>query len=947
MEDISVSYLKKYIALLLMLGLTTGLIFAQFSGGTGTEEDPFLIANVNDLAGIDNYLGATGNGLFYKQTATINLNAAPYNEGEGWIPIGSSSTNSFRSNYDGNGFKITNLYMRSTENYIGLFGYIRGAHFKNIILEDVDIRGGRYLGALVGYSRYANASFENCAVTGTIVSFDGDVGGILGNSYSHTVVIRNSFVDMDIVAQSQYVGGIVGGAVGSSTSRPITNIYNCFSKGDIRRADLGHYVGGIIGRTYAGRVENSYSLMVINNGETLPTTYAGSMTSAGEGTFTGYYWDTEVSQQALPWRQGPTTNARNTQEMTFPFAANTYVGWDFNNIWSGVAHFNDGYPFLRWQLRASSIMIAGEEIIILGSEEPITVTYNVRAYNQLGDIVDDEEVAWVLEDILGNNVDLARTSLSNDGLLTINPEAEAGTIRLTAYSLKSPDISGVHDVELRESSIPFSIEIAGEENIYIQQNEGDQTILYTAIVFDQYATPLPDYTISWSVYDIEGDNVLNEFVTINSNGLLTIHHQTVPGSFGINGVMAENENISNQMTVNLFAPPVLASIVINGSTELVIPASGSLTYQYSYLSYNQYGGQIANQPVSWTLQDIEGTNSTNGFTTISNSGVLTVTNEAEEGRIKLSVVSLHNADVSADLTIDLNAVIPAVPNNLTAIQSGENIVLNWLPPIIDETSGDYNRIELTGYNIYRNNNQINLTLVSGNQYTDTNINYGIEYAYFVTAVYDIGESAPSNTVLITIFSAYPPPLNLEYEIIGFGIQLSWQNPEYSNQENDESRLVLQNYRIYKDGSFLINIQPSVNQYTDNYIFNDNHYSYFVTALYDQGESNPSNTVEVYFLNVNEGLIPPKTEVHGNYPNPFNPQTTISFSLSEEMPITITIFNIKGQFISTLMNKLLLPGKYDIVWNGIDDRGEELSSGIYLYRLNTRNETFINKMLLSK
>ena len=85
----------------------------------------------------------------------------------------------------------------------------------------------------------------------------------------------------------------------------------------------------------------------------------------------------------------------------------------------------------------------------------------------------------------------------------------------------------------------------------------------------------------------------------------------------------------------------------------------------------------------------------------------------------------------------------------------------------------------------------------------------------------------------------------------------------------------------------------------------------------------------------------------NYPNPFNPETTISFSIPEDSKVRIDVFNIKGQHIRTVVNGYLEPDFYNIIWNGKDENGKYASSGIYFYKMNTGDYTSIKKMILMK
>ena len=85
----------------------------------------------------------------------------------------------------------------------------------------------------------------------------------------------------------------------------------------------------------------------------------------------------------------------------------------------------------------------------------------------------------------------------------------------------------------------------------------------------------------------------------------------------------------------------------------------------------------------------------------------------------------------------------------------------------------------------------------------------------------------------------------------------------------------------------------------------------------------------------------------NYPNPFNPQTTINFSIAEPGKISLKIYDISGKEINNLINEFYGSGNYSIQWNGIDSYGNQLSSGIYIYQLNTKNGILSNRMVLMR
>ena len=96
-----------------------------------------------------------------------------------------------------------------------------------------------------------------------------------------------------------------------------------------------------------------------------------------------------------------------------------------------------------------------------------------------------------------------------------------------------------------------------------------------------------------------------------------------------------------------------------------------------------------------------------------------------------------------------------------------------------------------------------------------------------------------------------------------------------------------------------------------------------------------------------GDIPLITLLEGNYPNPFNPSTTIRYSLSKKENVNLKIYNIKGQLVKNLVNESQEPGKYSVIWDGDNEHKTQVSSGIYLYRFETKETTQIKKMLLIK
>jgi hypothetical protein len=101
----------------------------------------------------------------------------------------------------------------------------------------------------------------------------------------------------------------------------------------------------------------------------------------------------------------------------------------------------------------------------------------------------------------------------------------------------------------------------------------------------------------------------------------------------------------------------------------------------------------------------------------------------------------------------------------------------------------------------------------------------------------------------------------------------------------------------------------------------------------------------YVANEDEIVPITVTALKGNYPNPFNPETTINYELKDATNVRLNVYNSKGQLVRTLVNADQAAGAYRLVFNGRDDNGKPLSSGIYLYRFTAGAYHSSRKMML--
>ena len=350
------------------------------------------------------------------------------------------------------------------------------------------------------------------------------------------------------------------------------------------------------------------------------------------------------------------------------------------------------------------------------------------------------------------------------------------------------------------------------------------------------------------------------------------------------------------------------------------------------------------------------------------------------------------------------------PRNLEAEVEGHTVVLSWEAPEEGVTSyklqvtsnsphypphslltahhlplTTHSSLSLT-YNVYRDGVLLTSTAIIELEFVDEYVLAGT-YIYEVTAVYGEEESEPA---IIEVISTYEPelypPQNLEAEVVNENeVYLSWEAPfvgvsSYKLQVTSNSphsasytsgadRIlsptpyslspVLIGYNVYRDGEYLVT--------TELLQFYEKHeeyggcivgfFEYDITAVYyselfEEGylESEPISALVV----VGTGLddkddldLPLLTELLGNFPNPFNPETTINFNMAKSGVVLLDIYNIRGQRVKTLLDSFLDAGNHRFVWNGTDDNGSPVSSGMYFYQMRTEEYTAVRRMILMK
>jgi len=157
------------------------------------------------------------------------------------------------------------------------------------------------------------------------------------------------------------------------------------------------------------------------------------------------------------------------------------------------------------------------------------------------------------------------------------------------------------------------------------------------------------------------------------------------------------------------------------------------------------------------------------------------------------------------------------------------------------------------------------------------------------------------------------------------------------------------YRKTATSEFSIVGYSTMPEFTDDAVFQTEVYTYTVTATdFGLNESNRAVSLSLTATAIEEVVeLPTEFALKPNYPNPFNPETTIEFALPKTSKVTLTIYNLMGQMIQELVNSEYSAGYQRVIWNGRDFNGNSVGSGVYIYALKADNFSQTRKMILMR
>lgn len=490
----------------LVLWLVIGRVgyAATYSGGEGTPDNPWQIANVTDWTTLCSSSADWDN--CFVLISDINFEGVPVKS------VGNEST-FFTGKLDGRGHVLSNIrIVKVLGNDVGVFEFIGSSgNLCNIILENVFAKGWGWIGGLVG-NNYGN--IVSCAVTGVVVGSAFYAGGLAGYSSGDIT----SCCSTAEVTGEEDVGGLVGWNDGDITSSYTTSdvtgelhvgglvgwnrngtVKSCHATGAVKGGypDYGGSTGGLIG-VNEGLITLSYSTGAVTGDENvgglvgLNHKYITSCYARGEvkgdrqvggltayihdggtetcyatgrvrgnyyvGGFTSYmtpfssvtscYWDVNSSMRPSSYAG----TGRTTDEMTYPYATNTYINWNFSDVWRADTDYslNQGYPYLRSNLPAPVLLSITPLVRCVGATSDQT-TFTILT-----------KAAW--------------TALTSDTWIILSPASGTGDSTLTVtYSANT-------DASLRQGTVtimgvgttPFSVALTIEQSEMPREGEDDE-----------------------------------------------------------------------------------------------------------------------------------------------------------------------------------------------------------------------------------------------------------------------------------------------------------------------------------------------------------------------------------------------------------------------------------------------------------------------------------------
>jgi len=858
----------------------TGTIFGGV-GGTGSSSDPYIITNSEHLAMMNDSLSS-----HFRLAKEIDLSHIP-----DWTPIGGGS-NPFTGSLHGGGYKITGLTINSAESYRGLFGFISDADIDSVWLEDVNISGNNYVGALVAEiisasglstasdvtNSYATGSVSGASFVGGLVSFSGVFN-----------TISNSYTNVTVTATGDYVGGFAG-----SLNR--STVQYCYSLGNVvsTSTDTGSKVGGFAGAS-GDRNTIRYSYAAGN-----VTSSGGSsdvqdvINAGGTGGFAGL--------------SGHTTRS-NTITNSYALGTVTYNGSENDpNVGGFIGAILDAE--IENNYAVGKVIASGSDangFIGKQIESEVTLTNNYWNTESSG------------KSSGGTGSGLTTAQMKQEANFSTWDFVNTWSINEGASLPYLQNVSNNH--------VPTIFEVSGDEGWRIF-SAGYDGLSYTELLEDIWTQ---GFTGSNG-----GGNVSNVF-TWNGASFVPITDGSVipePGTGFIVHVYSDDENDGTPEGFPKYLPQQGTPVSGTVSPTLYNLDSGS-TNAADSLGWNLVGNPYVSAidwdaTSGWTSSNLDASfyvwsDSAGGSGAYLSWNGMTGTNEngiIAPGQGFWVKASADNPSLSMDESVksDSASVLfkkATVPEIILTARSGSysgKAILMFHENASDEID------RLDAYSLSSLSNEwisVSSESSTGEALSINALPQNLK-ELVVVPIKLLGKGVPDLATLS--FSGLEDFEDWDIELI--------------DTETDNR------FDVFTAGS----IEVAVEQLTAKVVPQP------VLPVPTRLKATSGGTR--YQLHLVPGAsvstedpaseLPTKVELGQNYPNPFNPGTTIAFGIPQTGKVTLDVFDILGRRVAELLNEPMEAGRYTINFNA-----SNLASGMYIYRLQTGNTVITRKLTLIK
>ena len=311
----------------------------EYSGGSGTEADPWLLSTAADLKALSVSNAHWGDGFCFKMTGDIDAAGVT-------APIGNAA-NPFKGRFDGNGKLVKNLALEGSTvgDGVGLFGVVDGGRIFDLGVLDAAVNGATFTGILAG--KIESGEVARCYTSGMVTAKSICSGGLVGENGG---VITDCYSVATVTSSSYAAGGLVGKNTGE--------ISRVIAAGNVKGFD---YVGGVTGANY-GKISKSIAVNERITSE-LSSNYAarfgGNNNSRNAGQ-DNHSWD-GIPAGHINWSEyGDHAALRTSNDLVVESSFRTLTGWDFASTW-------------KWQMKSqrSAYPSQGPVLQVHSDEQPL------------------------------------------------------------------------------------------------------------------------------------------------------------------------------------------------------------------------------------------------------------------------------------------------------------------------------------------------------------------------------------------------------------------------------------------------------------------------------------------------------------------------------------------------------------------------------------------------